>query len=127
LLEGLRALTDAQTLPAISVLAFISWAGRAGVVWCMLRAFHLDLPPLAALGTLIAINIGISVVAVPANAGVYETSAAAALALWGVPTATGVSCGAAMHVAEIAPVVLLGALVMVTTGVRLREPRVSGA
>ena len=121
-LDGLRVLREGRLLPAIGAFAALAWIGRAGVVWCMLQAFHLQLPLLATISTLIAINVGISVVAAPANVGVYEVSAAGALAAWGVPSVVGISCGLAMHAAEIVPVLLLGVTVIVTTGVRLAGP-----
>ncbi|HTM26673.1 MAG TPA: lysylphosphatidylglycerol synthase transmembrane domain-containing protein [Vicinamibacterales bacterium] len=119
ILDGLRALREGRLLPAVAALAVLAWIGRTSVIWCMLQAFHLRLPLLAAIGTLIAINVGISVVAAPANAGVYEMSTAGALAAWGVPPAIGVSCGLAMHAAEVIPILLLGLAVLLTTGVRL--------
>jgi len=122
ILDGLRGLREGRLLPAVAALAVLAWVGRACVIWCMLHAFHLPLPVLAAISTLIAINVGISVVAAPANAGVYEMSTAGALAAWGVPPAIGVSCGLTMHAAEVIPILLLGLAVLVTTGVRLTGP-----
>ena len=95
-------------LAAAVASSLASWSARAAIVWCMLTAFHLMLPLTAAITTLVVVNLGIAVVATPGNIGSFELAAAAALALWKVPSETAFSVAIATHLVEIAPPVLLG-------------------
>lgn len=82
-----------------------------GMVWCVMQSFRLMLPAAAAAGVLIAVNLGIAAVAVPGNIGVFEVSAVAALALWGVPGDTAISFAIALHALEIVPTTIAGLMV----------------
>ena len=88
--------------------SLVSWAARAAILWCMLTAFHLVLPLSATITMLVIVNLGIAIVATPGNVGSFELAAAAALALWKVPSETALSVAIATHVVEVIPPVLLG-------------------
>ena len=85
-----------------------SWTARATILWCMLRAFDLALPLSATVTMLVIVNLGIAIVATPANVGSFELASAAALALWNVPSDVAFSVGIATHLVEVVPPVLLG-------------------
>ena len=88
--------------------SLVSWTARAAILWCMLRAFGLDLPLSATVTMLVIVNLGIALVATPGNVGSFELAAAAALALWGVPSGTALSVGLATHAIEVVPPVVIG-------------------
>lgn len=88
--------------------SLVSWAARACILWCMLGAFHVVLPLSATITMLVIVNLGIAIVATPGNVGSFELAAAAALALWKVPSETAFSVAIATHVVEVIPPVLLG-------------------
>jgi glycosyltransferase 2 family protein len=115
--RGLDALARfGRTLPIARVAAasFASWLVRATVVWAMMRAFHLPLPPTAALVTLIVINVGIAVTGVPGNVGSFELATVGALGIYSVPLETGVSYGIALHATEMLPLLALGIILALT-------------
>jgi uncharacterized membrane protein YbhN (UPF0104 family) len=91
--------------------SLVSWAARAAILWCMLAAFHLALPLSATITMLVIVNLGIAIVATPGNVGSFELAAAAALALWKVPSETALSVAIATHVVEVIPPVLIGFVV----------------
>jgi glycosyltransferase 2 family protein len=105
-----------RTVPVwrVAVASFASWLARAGVVWAMMQAFHLALPPVAALIALIVVNVGIAVAGVPGNVGSFELAAVGALGLYSVPVETGVSYALALHATELLPLLALGAALALT-------------
>ena len=88
-----------------------SWTARATILWCMLRAFGLELPLSATVTMLVIVNLGIALVATPGNVGSFELASAAALALWSVPSDVAFSVGIATHLVEVVPPVVLGLVV----------------
>jgi glycosyltransferase 2 family protein len=115
--QGLAALARfASHVPVgrVSIAAAASWATRAAVVWSMAKAFHLDLPALGALVTLVVINVGIAVTGVPANVGSFELSAVGALELYHISPETAVDFAIALHATELLPVLALGAVLALT-------------
>lgn len=121
---GLAALHTGRLLvPAIGVAA-LSWSVKTSLVWTMLQAFNLSLPLVAPAVLLVVVNLGIAVVGTPGNVGSFELATIGGLALFGVADDAAFSFGAALHVTEVLPVVVLG-LVMMWTG-RLSLQRPSG-
>lgn len=115
--RGLDALAKyAGMLPVARVAGacFASWLVRGGVIWAMMQAFHLPLPPTAALVALIVINIGIAVTGVPGNVGSFELATVGALEAYGVPLETAVSFGIALHATELLPLLAIGAVLALT-------------
>lgn len=106
--DGLRVLDHRHRLAFTIATALCAWSIRAILIWCMFRAFSLNLPISAAVGVLALLNIGIGVVATPGNVGTFELASAGALALWNVPPETGMSLGVTMHVLEVIPPASLG-------------------
>jgi len=91
--------------------SLVSWTARAAIVWCMLIASHLTLPLSATITTLLIVNLGIAIAATPGNVGSFELAAAAALALWKVPSDTAFSVAIATHVVEVVPPMLIGLMI----------------
>ncbi len=115
-LAGFAILGHQHRLPGIIGLAVLAWFARMWVVWCLLRAFHLDLPAVASASVLAVINVGTAAVAAPGNIGVFELSAMAALGMWGVAGETALSFGLALHAAEVVPTVAVGLIVQAVAG-----------
>lgn len=115
ILDGFAILGHQHRLGGIVAIAVLAWFTRVVVIWCVMRAFHLVLPPPAAASVLVAVNIGIAAIAVPGNVGVFELSAVASLALWGVPGETALGFAIALHALEVVPTVMFGLVVLATT------------
>jgi uncharacterized protein (TIRG00374 family) len=105
---GLSALRRGGLLAPAAAIAMLSWATRILVVWSGMRAFRLDLPLADAAAVLVIINVGIAVVATPANIGPFELAAVAAVKLLGAREATALSFAVGLHAAEVLPPVLIG-------------------
>lgn len=96
---------------------------RGLVVWCMLRAFDSSLPAAAAVSTLVLVTLSIAAIAAPGNVGVFELSAAGALALWGIAAERGVSFSLGRHAAEVVPTAVLGTIAVLTLPAGIRQDR----
>lgn len=118
---GLSSINDAGILLPTSVLSIFSWAVRCIMVLAMFRAFHLDLPVIAAAVVLILSNLGIAAVSTPANLGVFELSTLAAFKLLQVDTDVALSYTIVLHMVEVIPMVLLGLAVLWLSGVKSSE------
>ena len=123
IIEGLSVFGERRRLVPVAIVALLAWLMRTLVIWCMLRAFDLALPTAAAVGTLVLVNLSIAAVAAPGNVGVFELSAAGALALWGVVAERGVSFGLGLHAAEVVPTAVLGILAVMTLPAGPRSSR----
>jgi uncharacterized protein (TIRG00374 family) len=104
-----------------SAWAIGSWGTRVIVVWIMFHAFGLDWPVMRAAMILLIINVSIAVVATPGNIGTFELAAAGALRLFGATPEVAMSFAVVLHVAEVAPTTLLGAIAIWKFGLTLRR------
>lgn len=120
--DGFAILGQQHRLGRTVLIAVVAWLTRMAIVWCAMQAFDLMLPIAAAASVLVAINLGITAIAAPGNLGVFELSAVAGLALWGVRGETALSFGIALHALELIPTIVLGLLVQTTTRTPLRGP-----
>jgi len=120
--RGLNALRQHHILAQAIAWAICSWCIRAVVVWAMLQAFGLDWPLVRAAMILLIINISIGVVATPGNIGTFELAAAGALRLLGATPEVAMSFAIILHLAEVLPTALLGALAIWKFGLKLQRP-----
>jgi uncharacterized protein (TIRG00374 family) len=118
---GLSSLKSAGVLLPASALSTLSWGLRLVMVLSIFRAFHFDLPFIAAAVVLIFSNLGIAAVSTPANLGGFELSTLAALKLFGVETELAVSCALVLHMVEVIPMVILGLVVLWSSGLKSSE------
>ncbi|MHB9029648.1 MAG: lysylphosphatidylglycerol synthase transmembrane domain-containing protein [Candidatus Latescibacterota bacterium] len=120
-LEGFSALRDAGILFHASTISMLLWAMKIFMVWCMVRAYSLDIGMIGASVVMALTNLGIAAVSTPANLGGYELSTIAGLRLFGVDIERAVSFAVVFHLVEVLPVMLLGFLVLTFSGMKSRE------
>jgi len=125
--RGLATLRQRHSLARAGAIALLSWCARTVVVWSMFPAFGIAASPLHALLTLVTINVSIVVVATPGNVGTFELAAAAALHLLGAPAEVAVSFALALHLAEVVPTALMGALTIWRLGLQLDRMGIAAA
>lgn len=118
-----RALLRAKNLIMVSLAAIFSWVLRVLIIWTMFRAFHLNLPFVASVISLITLNLGLAAVNTPANVGGFELGLVAALKLFSVDTEVALSCALLIHLTEVIPTFLLGGAVIVKTGFKPHQAR----
>lgn len=120
-MAGLSCMRKAGFLFPILFLSTLSWLLRAAMIWCMFKAFSLDLPLMATPITLILLNFGIAVVSTPANLGGFELATVGALKLFSVEIEVALSYAVALHVIEVAPMIAFGAIYLWFEGFKTME------
>ncbi|MEW5868637.1 MAG: lysylphosphatidylglycerol synthase transmembrane domain-containing protein [Chloroflexota bacterium] len=111
LLAGLSSLDVLQKraeLVKIALSSALIWAGALWINHLLVLAFDFDLPLSAALLTLIALQAGISIPAIPGKIGVFEYVCVLTLGFFKVGRAEALSYGILLHVLLLLPVVLVG-------------------
>jgi uncharacterized membrane protein YbhN (UPF0104 family) len=102
--------------PALAVVAMAwttaSWLMLGLSSWFVLREFHLGLSPLAGLLTVIAINLALVLPSSPAAVGVFEAATLVALSAYGVPTSEALPAAVILHLVNLVPYLLAGAVVV---------------
>jgi uncharacterized protein (TIRG00374 family) len=118
---GLASLKKAGVLVPAGILAAVSWGIGILMIVAIVKAFHFDLPYTAPVVVLIFENLGIAAVSTPANIGGFELSIIAAFSLFGVDTASALSCAIVFHAVEVIPMVLLGLGALSLSGITSQE------
>jgi uncharacterized membrane protein YbhN (UPF0104 family) len=120
LLGGLAAIRRPKLAAAAAFWTTLSWLGLGLSSWFVLRAFHLHLSPLAGLLTVIAINLALVLPSSPAAVGVFEAASLVALSAYGVPTSKALPAALVLHLLNLVPYLVAGAVVLHGAG-RLSE------
>jgi len=84
LLDSFAMLRDPATALQIALWSVITWGDAAAAFYCVFRAFHLAVPPTAAVFTLAVIALGMAVPAAPGQVGIFEGAGVVALGIFGV-------------------------------------------
>jgi uncharacterized protein (TIRG00374 family) len=117
-LEGIRARAHLLPLAAWTTLA---WLLPAFGAWALLRAVHLDLPPLAGWTVVTFVGFGISIPSAPGYIGVWHTAAVLALSIFGVSQATALGYAILYHASQVVPITIVGWIFLVREHVTLGD------
>jgi uncharacterized protein (TIRG00374 family) len=112
-LRGLR-LVNAIILTAVILLS------SASTNLFTFSAFHLPVPPVAALVLLAVLQLGTAIVSVPGNIGVFHYLTVFTLGVWHIPQPLALATAIVLHVVSLGPRVVLGAVAAAMT--RKQEP-----
>jgi uncharacterized protein (TIRG00374 family) len=125
LVAGLTVLRTPGRLAGVVAWSVALWLMGAASFWLCLEAFHLDVPPEAALLIQGLIALSVAIPAAPGFFGVFEAVATVALGFYGVAKEPAVSYAIAYHVTTFLPITLLGLYSLSRQHVRLRDLRVA--
>ncbi len=110
--NGLGVLrTPSDLLQAFAWMA-VSWGLAAVEYWIVLRGFVPEAPPAWALFTLCVTLLGVAVPSAPGYFGVFEASAVAALAVFGVNSGAALAYALILHALHFGTTTLLGAIAL---------------
>jgi glycosyltransferase 2 family protein len=93
---------------ASALLTILAWGVLAVAMILLVRAFHLSVPPAAALLVLVTTGLGAAIPASPGSLGVYHFMAILALSAWRVDLSTALAFAIGSHAVAIAIHVALG-------------------
>jgi uncharacterized membrane protein YbhN (UPF0104 family) len=86
-----------------------------------MTAFHLHLPFVAAVLVTVAINLSLVLPSAPAALGVFETATIIALRAFHIPQADALSYAVVLHLLNLVPFLLIGALLLGPAALRRRR------
>jgi hypothetical protein len=122
LIAGFEVLRTPR-LPGVVLWSVVLWVVNGASFWLCFRAFHIDVPPEAALLIQGLIAFGIAIPAAPGFFGVFEAIATVALGFYGVPKELAVSYAVVYHLSTFVPITILGLVALSRMHVGLRELR----
>jgi hypothetical protein len=124
---GLQMLKSARHLIAVALLSMLSWLAHAMLVLFLLRSFGFDLPLWGAVVIMIVNTLAVMIPVSPGNIGTFQFACIVGLAFFGVSKDRALGFSILLHLAEIAPVFILGLISSFSQHVRVREYRTAEA
>jgi uncharacterized protein (TIRG00374 family) len=110
--RGLAALRNPRIAVRGFALTCASWLVLAISYWILMEAFHLDLPLSSAILVTVAINLSLVLPSSPAALGVFEAATIIALDAFDVPHADALSYALVLHVLNLVPFLVIGAVLL---------------
>lgn len=106
--RGADVRRDAPAFAASSLF----FASQVLAFWCAMHGYGIHRGLLAALGTVVVIQLGTAIPNAPANVGTYQLACVAGLELFGIDKATATGFSVVVFVLLTAPVWLVGGLAL---------------
>jgi len=110
--RGLVALRDPRVALRGMALTVASWVVLGFSFWILTASLHLDLPVVAGMLVVIAINLSLVLPSSPAALGVFEAATVVALRAFDVPQAEALSYALILHLLNFVPFVLIGVAIL---------------
>jgi glycosyltransferase 2 family protein len=121
LVEGIHAMGHWHTFGKTVIVSLLYLVVQILSVWCLMKAYGLDLSVFAAGGVLTVLRLGTIIPNAPGNLGLFQASTVLALTLFEVEVNDAKTFSFVMFVALTIPLLLGGALAVALTGVNLKE------
>lgn len=120
--SSLAELPTPGRLVAALALSMLSWAGQLAAYHLTARAAGLDIPVVASMAAMLAVNLAFVVQLTPGNVGIFQVIYALTVALFGVPRDLGVAASLLIQALQIIPVTALALAVAPGLALGRREP-----
>lgn len=120
-LAGLNMLKSTKHLLLVSLLSLASWLAHAMIVMFLLEAFDFHIPFWGAMVILIVNTIVIMIPVSPGNIGTFQLACIVGLSFFGISKDEALVFSIVLHIAEVAPVFILGSIASFSAHVRIRE------
>ena len=120
-LSGLAGVRSPSILLLGAAASLASWILEAGMYYVVGEAFNLDVGFEAYLVVVSAANLALSVFASPGGVGPFEVTTREVLVFYGVGSAAASAYAIALHALLLAPVIAVGAVLIWSSRVSMRE------
>ena len=120
-MRGLVALHSPAIALRGMLLTIASWVVLAVSFWILMDAFALDLSLTAGILVMVAINLSLVLPSSPAALGVFEAATVIALRAFDVPQAEALSYALVLHVLNLVPFLLVGAVLLGPAALRRKR------
>jgi uncharacterized membrane protein YbhN (UPF0104 family) len=115
---GMAVLRSSEATAETLGASLAAWSCEIAMIILCARAIGLHLPLVLAVVVLLGINLAMAVPALPANAGTFESAAAAVLVFARVAKPTAVAFALLYHLVQVVPVTLAGLGLLARSGLR---------
>jgi uncharacterized protein (TIRG00374 family) len=110
--RGLVALREPRVALRGMALTLASWVVLGFSFWILTAALHLDVPVVAGMLVVVAINLSLVLPSSPAALGVFEAATIVALRAFDVPQAEALSYALVLHLLNLVPFLVIGAALL---------------
>jgi uncharacterized protein (TIRG00374 family) len=110
--RGLVALREPRIALRGMALTLASWVVLGFSFWILTAAFDLDVPVVAGMLVVVAINLSLVLPSSPAALGVFEAATVVALRAFDVPRAEALSFALVLHLLNLVPFLVIGAALL---------------
>jgi glycosyltransferase 2 family protein len=110
--RGLVALREPRVALRAMALTIASWVMLGISFWLLTNAFDLQLPLVAGMLVVVAINLSLVLPSSPAALGVFEAATVVALRAFDVPRAEALSYALVLHLLNLVPFLVIGAALL---------------
>jgi uncharacterized protein (TIRG00374 family) len=111
-MRGLVALRKPRVALRGMALTLASWVMLGFSFWILTAALHLDVPVVAGMLVVVAINLSLVLPSSPAALGVFEAATVVALRAFDVPRAEALSYALVLHLLNLVPFLVIGAALL---------------
>ncbi len=119
--KGFEAINNLKTSSAATLLSLLGWITQIFMIHLVILSFGIHLSPLAALMTLLAVNIAIMIPAAPGSLGTFELSVVLALGFFGIEKSLALSIALTYHFIQLIPVTIAGVISIPLLGMKFRD------
>lgn len=115
--EGLAPLHNRKVFAAGFCTSLLSWCMQLAMVHMTQLAFGVHLPFWSTVLVLVAVNLAVIIPSTPAHVGTFELACVLAYTFLGVDKNVGLLIGATYHLAQVLPVTVIGAALLLVENI----------
>jgi uncharacterized protein (TIRG00374 family) len=117
--NGLAIVRQPRRLAVALVLSVPVWLSIAAAIWCVSRAFHIQLPFVGSFLVMALLVVGVAVPTPGAVGGFHYFYRLAATAFYGAPNDRAVGAAIVLHAVSFVPVAVVGLALLAREGMSL--------
>ena len=117
--NGLAIVRQPRRLAVALVLSVPLWLSIAAAIWCVSRAFHIQLPFVGSFLVMALLVVGVAVPTPGAVGGFHYFYRLAATAFYGAPNDRAVGAAIVLHAVSFVPVAVVGLALLAREGMSL--------
>lgn len=119
--KGFEAINNFKTSIIATLLSLLGWITQIFMIHFVILSFGINLTPLAALMTLLAVNIAIMIPAAPGSLGTFELSVVLALGFFNIDKSHSLSIALTYHFIQLIPVTIAGVISIPLLGLKFGD------
>jgi uncharacterized protein (TIRG00374 family) len=119
--KGFEAINNIKTSSIATILSLLGWVVQVLMIHFVILSFGIHISPLAALMTLLSVNIAIMIPAAPGSLGTFELAVVLALGFFNIEKSLALSIALTYHFIQLIPVTIAGAISIPLMGMKFKD------